>query len=137
MNRKKLLIVDDSRIVLRALSMRLHTEGFQTFTAVDGGEAISTVRREKLDLILLYISFPPDVAHGGGVPWDGFLIMDWLRRMDEGKGIPVIIITGADTAKYEEKCLQAGAFAVLHKPVDNDQLLAAIHEALGQTVAQA
>jgi len=137
MNRKKLLIVDDSRIVLRALSMRLHTEGFQTFTAVDGGEAISTVRREKLDLILLDISFPPDVAHGGGVPWDGFLIMDWLRRMDEGKGIPVIIITGADTAKYEEKCLQAGAFAVLHKPVDNDQLLAAIHEALGQTVAQA
>src|SRR5882724_9124769 len=99
MNRKKILIVDDSRVCSKALSIKLSAHGYDALTAQDGGEAISTVRREKPDLILLDLSFPPDVAHGGGVAWDGFLIMHWLRRIDGAAHIPIIIITGGDPAK--------------------------------------
>jgi CheY-like chemotaxis protein len=95
---KKILIVDDSVIILKALSAKLRANGYQVFTAVDGSEAVSTVRRERPNLILLDINFPPDVAHGGGVAWDGLLIMSWLRRMDEALNTPVIIITGSDSA---------------------------------------
>src|SRR6476646_738516 len=91
-NRKKILVVDDSPIILKTLSMKLKSQGYDVLTAEDGSIAVSTARRERPDLILLDISFPPDVAHGGGVAWDGFLIMDWLRRMDEAKDIPVFII---------------------------------------------
>src|SRR5689334_12871467 len=77
---KKILIVDDSLIILKTLSIKLKAAGYQVFTAVDGSEAVSTVRRERPHLILLDIGFPPDVGHGGGVAWDGFLIMTWLRR---------------------------------------------------------
>jgi CheY-like chemotaxis protein len=83
MNRKKILVVDDSLLILQMMSMKLTANGYDVVTAEDGGTAVSTVRKEKLDLILLDLSFPPDVAHGGGVAWDGFLIMNWLRRRNQ------------------------------------------------------
>src|ERR1041385_2273683 len=89
---KKILIVDDSVLVRKTLGMKLKSSGYDVLEAADGGTAVSTVRRERPDLILLDISFPPDVGHGGGVSWDGFLIMAWLQRMEEAKGIPVFII---------------------------------------------
>jgi CheY-like chemotaxis protein len=130
--KRKILIVDDSVIVLKALSLKLKSKGYDVLTAADGSEAVSTARREKPDLILLDISFPPDVAHGGGVAWDGFLIMDWLRRMDEVKDIPIIIITGGDPVKLKDRSLAAGATAFFHKPLDNDELLGVIRKTLGE-----
>jgi len=88
MDRKTILIVDDDRVVQQALALKLKASGYDVLEAEDGAAAVSTVRRQKPDLILLDISFPPDVAHGGGVPWDGFLILNWLRRLDEGKDVP-------------------------------------------------
>src|SRR5271163_3394835 len=102
MNKKKILIVDDSEVVLRAIRMRLESKGYEVLTALDGAGAVSTARRESPDLILLDLSFPPDVAHGGGVSWDGFVIMQWLRRLDEAKNIPIIVVTGGDPVKYKD-----------------------------------
>ena len=128
--RKKILVVDDDRIILKTLSTKLKTEGFTVLTAEDGSAAVSTARKEKPDLILLDISFPPDVGHGGGVPWDGFLIMNWLRRMDEAKNIPIIMIAGGDPAKHEKHSLDSGAVAFFGKPIDHDRLLDVIRRTL-------
>jgi CheY-like chemotaxis protein len=130
MNSKKILIVDDNLVILKTTSMKLAANGYEVLTAEDGGAAVAAVRREKPDLILLDLSFPPDVAHGGGVAWDGFLIMDWLRRLEEAKGIPIIIITGGDPVKYKDRALAAGATSFFHKPIDNDELLTAIRQTL-------
>jgi len=132
MNRKKILVVDDSPIVLKALSMKLNANGYEVLTADDGAGAVSVARRELPDLILLDISFPPDVAHGGGVPWDGFLIMGWLRRMEELKGIPIIIITGGDPVKFKDRAIAAGASNFFHKPIESDELLTVIRQTLGE-----
>ena len=132
MNRKKILVVDDSPIVLKALSMKLNANGYEVLTADDGAGAVSVARRELPDLILLDISFPPDVAHGGGVPWDGFLIMGWLRRMEELKGIPIIIITGGDPVKFKDRAIAAGASNFFHKPIESDDLLTVIRQTLGE-----
>ncbi len=131
-NRKKILVVDDSFIILKTLSMKLKASGYAVLTASDGAEAVSAVRRERPDLILLDITFPPDVAHGGGVAWDGFLIMDWLRRMDEAKDTPIIIITSGDPAKYKERSFAAGAAGFFQKPINNDELLTTIRQSLGE-----
>jgi CheY-like chemotaxis protein len=134
MNRKKILVVDDNEVILKTLSFKLKANDFDVVTAMDGSEAVGAVRKEKPDAILLDISFPPDVAHGGGVPWDGFRIIQWLRRMDEAKDIPVIIITGGEAAKYKERALAEGAVAFFTKPIDHDALLKVLHEALGKAV---
>jgi CheY-like chemotaxis protein len=133
MNRKKILIVDDSPIIQRTLSMKLEANNFEVLTAEDGASAVSAVRRAKPDLILLDISFPPDVGHGGGVPWDGFLIMGWLRRIEEARDIPTIIISGGEAAKYKDRALAAGAVSFFHKPIDHDELL----KVIGQTLEEA
>ena len=137
MNRKRILIVDDDPVILRSLGIKLNARGYDVITASDGSEAVSTVRTQPPDLILLDLSFPPDVAHGGGVAWDGFLIMAWLKRMEEAANIPIIVITGGDPAEYEEKVKKIGAAAFFHKPIDHDGLFDVISKVLGETVAVA
>ena len=137
MSRKKILVVDDNPVILKTLSMKLTAAGYDVLTAVDGGEAVSLARHERPDLILLDISFPPDVANGGGVPWDGFLIISWLRRLEEAKNIPVIIITGGEPEKYKGRALAAGAANFFHKPIEHEGLLAAIHQTLGDQITAA
>jgi CheY-like chemotaxis protein len=135
MSRKKILVVDDSALILKAMSLKLTANGYDVITAEDGGTAVSAVRTEKPDLILLDLSFPPDVAHGGGVAWDGFLIMTWLQRMDEAKHIPIIVISGSEPAKFKDRALAAGAVNFFHKPIDNDALLTVIRETLEKSGA--
>src|SRR5436190_13715618 len=106
--RKRILVVDDNVVFLKAMSFKLRDHGYEVLTAVDGASAVNTVRRLIPDLILLDLNFPPDVAHGGGVGWNGLLILNWLRRMNEAQHVPVIAITGGDLEKYKAECDAAG-----------------------------
>jgi two-component system alkaline phosphatase synthesis response regulator PhoP len=133
MSGKRILVVDDSKIVLRALTMKLEGSGFEVVTAEDGSAAVSMARRARPDLIILDITFPPDVSFGGGVGWDGFLVMEWLKRIDEAQGIPVIVITGGDPEQYRARALEAGAVRFFTKPIDTEELVASIHETLGSS----
>jgi len=133
-NRKKILLVDDDAIILRTTSMKLQSQGYAVITAMDGAAAIQAVRKEKPDLILLDISFPTD-AGGGSVQWDGFLIMSWLRRIDEARDIPFVVITGGDPAKYEDRSLATGATAFFHKPLDHASLLSLIERTVVEHTA--
>lgn len=135
-NGKKVLIVDDSQIILKTLSNRLRAEGYTVLTSTDGGNAVSTVRKERPDIILLDINFPPDVAHGGGVAWDGFLILNWLRRMDEAVNTPVIVITGEDPSRLKNRFLAAGVSAYYQKPIDCDALVAEMHKLMFPNATQ-
>lgn len=128
MNRKIVLVVDDNAVILKTLSLALKKHDFDVVTALDGSEAVGAVRREKPDIIVLDLSFPPTF---GNVEWDGFRIMQWLKRVEEAKHVPFIIITGGDTAKYKERSLQEGAAAFFQKPVSNDELVATIQKLLG------
>src|SRR6185369_18078638 len=96
MSQKRILVVDDDRIILKTATLALTSAGYAVTTAMDGGTAVEKARTEHPDLIVLDMKFPPDVGHGGGVPWDGFLIMGWLGRMEECKNIPTVLLTGAD-----------------------------------------
>ena len=129
---KRILIVDDNEVILKTVSLKLQGAGYTVVTALDGAEAVASVRREAPDLILLDISFPPDV---GGVEWDGFRIMAWLHRLEAVKKTPVIIITGGEDAKNEERSLAAGAVAYFHKPIDHEDLLKVIRTTLAGTPA--
>ena len=131
MNGKRILIVDDSAVISKTLSLTLTSNGYEVLVAQDGSQAVGIVRREKPDLILLDINLPPDVGHGGGIAWDGFLIIDWVRRIDEAKHIPFIIITGDDPAKFKDRALAAGARGFFTKPINKPELLGAISQILG------
>ena len=125
---KKILVIDDNEIILKTTSMKLQSAGYEVFTALDGSEGVAAVRREKPDLVLLDITFPPDIS---GVSWDGFRIMDWLHRVDETKKIPIIVISGVVEEKNKQRATGAGAVAFFPKPVNFDEMIKVIRETLG------
>jgi len=127
---KKILIVDDDVITLNTLSTKLTNVGYQVVTAVDGSDAIRAMREERPDLILLDMHFPPDVSHGGGVPWDGFTLMKWLSGMEQGQRIPIVLITGSTEPGIRERALASGATGLFEKPIDHVRLLDLVQKAL-------
>jgi len=131
---KKILVVDDNEIILKTTSMKLQSAGYQVFTALDGSEGVSLVRKEKPDLVLLDITFPPDVS---GVSWDGFRIMDWLHRVDETKKIPIIVISGVVDEKNKQRATASGAVAFFPKPVNFDEMIKVIRATLNAEKASA
>lgn len=127
MNKKKILVVDDDAVVIRALSIKLQASGFEVVKATNGADAVNAVRTQRPDLILLDLTFPADP---GSVAWDGFLIMQWLKRVEEAAHVPIIVITSGDREKYESRAIAAGATAFFHKPTSHDALLGLIRQTL-------
>ena len=130
-NAKKILVVDDDEVILKTLSITLSSNGYYVYLASDGAEAVRVVTRERPDLIVLDIIFPVDAANVGGALQDGYFIMQWLRRMGEAEGIPIIIMSGENSPQEKEKSLKAGAVAYFSKPIDHVALLAKIGEVVG------
>lgn len=128
---KKILVVDDNEIVIKTISLKLQGAGYQVFTAMDGAAAVAAARREIPDLILLDLSFPPDVA---GVPWDGFRIMEWFHRLDTARKIPIVVITGSEDPNARQRATTNGAVAFFQKPLEHDYLLKVIRATLGESV---
>jgi CheY-like chemotaxis protein len=128
---KKILVVDDNEIVIKTISLKLQGAGYQVLTAMDGSEAVSIVRRDVPDLILLDLTFPPDTE---GVAWDGFRIMEWFHRLDAVKKIPIIVITGSEDPEARQRATSTGAVAFFQKPLEHDYLLKVIRATLGETV---
>ena len=111
--------------------------GYEVMTAADGSAAVSTARGTKPDLIILDLYYPPDVGHGGGNPWDGFLIVEWIRRMADMSGTRVIFTTAAEPAQYVDRARKAGASGLFQKGPDMSQLLSVVHRLLGEPTAAA
>ena len=130
----RILIADDNIVILKALSIKLKSKGYEVRTAMDGSTAVSCVRRERPDLIILDINFPPDVV---GLGWDGFKVIAWLRRVDEARGTPLIVISGGDATKLKTRAIEEGAIAYFQKPVKNDELLATIKQAIATSAKPA
>ena len=133
---RKILVVDDNPVVLKAFELKLKALGFKVLTATEGATAVSIARSQRPDLVVLDINFPPDVG-SSGLQWDGFNIMQWMHRFKEAAEIPVIIITSGDPAKFKERALAAGAVAFFQKPINNEEFLITVRRVLGQSAAKA
>jgi two-component system cell cycle response regulator DivK len=127
---RKILVVDDNAVVLKAFELKMKSLGFKVLTASDGSSAVSIARQERPDLIVLDINFPPDVG-SSGLQWNGFNIMEWMRRFREVAEIPVIIITSGEPEKYRERALSSGASAFFQKPINHEDFLLAVRRILG------
>jgi len=129
-SRGRILVIDDNPIIQRTMYFALRDKGYTVLMSGDITESLGMVRKEKLDVILLDINFPPDASVGGGGVRDGFWALSWMKRMDEIKDIPIIIISGDDPAVASPRARAAGAAAYLHKPIDKEQMALIIAELL-------
>jgi DNA-binding response OmpR family regulator len=123
-NPADILIVDDDPDMLQALQIRLKANGYAVHCAEDGMGAISEARKHVPDLIVLDLGIPSG---------DGFVVLDTLKGNVDLSSIPVIVLSGRDRRANEERVLHAGARAFLQKPVQSNEFLAVIRQALGET----
>jgi two-component system cell cycle response regulator len=122
MTKKKILIVEDDQDMRRALNVRLRANNYDTAFASDAIQALSIAKKEKPDLLLLDLGLP------GG---DGFVVMERMKNNDSLACLPVIVVSARDPKRNKDRALSAGAQAFFQKPVDNEQLIAAIRHSLG------
>ena len=131
---KKILVVDDDQVVLKAFAIKLKASNYEVLTAKDGSSAVNLVRTQKPDAILLDINFPDDF---GSVPWDGFRIMEWLNRLEGTTKAPIFIISSGDPDKYVARARELGAVGFFRKPVIHEQLVAALERTLNPAAVAA
>jgi DNA-binding response OmpR family regulator len=122
-NSADILVVDDDPDMRQALQIRLRANGYDVHCAEDGIGAISEARKHTPDLIVLDLGIPAG---------DGFVVLDTLRTNIDLSSIPVIVLSGRDRRANEERVLNAGARAFLQKPVQSNDFLAVIRQALDE-----
>lgn len=125
-SKKKILIVDDERDIVRALTIRLRSSGYSPVVAFDGAQGIFMAHKERPKLILLDIRMPAG---------DGFSVAEKLKESRRTSRIPIIFLTGSPERDAEEKARDLGGRYFIRKPYDSEELLDAIKRALGEKPA--
>ena len=112
---KKVLIVDDDMRNIFALAALLDAQGMRITSAENGLDAIRKVETDPaIDIVLMDIMMPE---------MDGMETMRRLRQLPRGKELPLIAVTAKAMKGDREKCIEAGAWDYLSKPVDTAYLL--------------
>jgi len=115
---RKVLVVDDDVRNIFALSSVLERRGMSVLTAGTGREAITMLESTPdLAIVLMDIMMPE---------MDGYETMQVIRQNPSFRRLPIIALTAKAMKGDREKCLEAGASEYLAKPVNTEQLLAAL-----------
>ena len=121
----KILVVDDERSIVEAISYNLRKEGYEVMTAADAQECVAVARRQVPDLVLLDIMLPS----GSG--------LDLCRRLHQhNAALPVLLLTARAA---EADCLlgfDAGADDYVVKPFGFRELVARIRAVLRRSATQ-
>ncbi|HEV2162028.1 MAG TPA: ATP-binding protein [Stellaceae bacterium] len=114
----KVLVADDNAANCKILKKVLEMAGHQAVVVADGEQALASLERDRFDLALLDINMP-DVT--------GYEVAKLYRMSHVGEWrLPIVALTADVTSETERLCREAGMDAVLTKPMEPAQLLAAL-----------
>jgi CheY-like chemotaxis protein len=118
LEKRRALIVDDDMRNIFALATVLDEEGMEVVSANNGREAINIVERDaNIDIVLMDIMMPE---------MDGITTIKEIRKRPRGADLPIIAVTAKAMKGDREKCIAAGAWDYLSKPVDRLHLLSVL-----------
>ena len=111
---KKILSIDDSRMVHMVVTKTLKPLDVEVITAVNGQEGIEKAEAEKPDLIILDSTMPV---------MDGLEALAALKANPVTREIPVIMLTADSTKDDVARARQLGALDNISKPFTGDALI--------------
>lgn len=114
----KLLIIEDDETILEGLNFCLTKEGYDVIAVSSGIEALKTIAKEKINLILLDINLP-DI---NGI--------ELYKKIKEDKDIPTIFLTANDLEPTIVQALDLGADDYITKPFKTRELISRINSVL-------
>ena len=130
MKAKRILVVEDDKLTQKLIADALRSAGYEVDTAHNGATAVKSARENAPDLVTLDIHLAKDSPDDS---WDGFSVASWLRRINEGRPIPIIIVvSGLDPGQNIENAASVGAYTFMPKPVEKKKLLEIVAAAFDQ-----
>ena len=121
---KKILVVDDDRIVLESCKRVLENEGFHVSLVDSAREALELLEIEYFDLLIIDVKMPEH---------DGIYLLEHIKRkwpLDIWPELPVIVMSGYPTPKTIKDGLDRGAADFIPKPFTPDELISSVKKAL-------
>src|SRR5258707_876007 len=118
-DKSRILVVDDEDALRSVLSNELTGAGYEVATAADGDEAMSTVQNKKFDLVLLDMKMPRV---------DGREVLQFIQTPSPSS--QVIILSQFADLKMAVESTKLGAYEVLGKPYDIEQIEQTIQRAI-------
>lgn len=104
----RILLVDDVEDTRELFSMAFVLAGHRTSTASSGAEAIELALKHEFDAVLLDIEMPNV---------NGWRVLEVIRQMPGHERLPVIMISAYHDLDKERRATEAGAYALLRKPI--------------------
>ncbi|MGC8838512.1 MAG: response regulator [Anaerolineae bacterium] len=117
----KILVVDDDPSALKLIGYTLRREGYEVTTAADGMEALTLVRHERFDLIILDIMMPG---------MDGYEVCRRLRANPQTAAVPVIMLTARSMVKDKVSGFRSGTDEYITKPLLPHELVSRVRALL-------
>ncbi len=108
----KILVVEDDKLMLKAIVHNLNNKGYETLTAEDGFRALDMIQKEEIDLIISDIMMP-NIS--------GLALLNLLKQFYYNN-IPVILVSALDKGDIITRSLGLGATDFVTKPIDFDRL---------------
>lgn len=108
-NELHILVVDDDMLARMTAIQCVKQQGHTVSMAEGGAQALEMLRSDKYDLVLLDLLMPD---------MDGLEVLTKIKEDPQLRGIPVIMVSGADEADSIAKCIEMGAAGHLPKPLD-------------------
>jgi DNA-binding response OmpR family regulator len=119
MDRIKILLVDDEYEFVTTLAERMELRNMNVTIAMDGAAALGLIESDPPQVVILDVMMP-----GLG----GLEVLESIKAMDSK--IQVILLTGHSATKDGIRGMQLGAFDYLIKPIDLDELIIKLNEAV-------
>jgi chemosensory pili system protein ChpA (sensor histidine kinase/response regulator) len=117
-----IVVADDSISVRKFVGRMLEKNGYRVKLAADGMEAAELVTQHGCHLVITDLEMPR---------MTGYELMVQLRQSPTTRRIPVMVVTSRAGAKHRDRAMKEGAAAFLTKPVQEDQLIAAVEQLMG------
>ena len=110
---KKILLIDDSEMVLQILGAMIEDVGYELETASDGMQGLEELGENDYDCLITDLNMPV---------MDGYTFIKKVREMEKYSDTPIIIVTTEKEASDKEKGFEVGADIYLVKPVQKEEL---------------
>jgi len=115
-----ILIIDDDSRNIFALGLALKARGYKSISCFGAAEGIALLQKNKDIRVVLMDMMMPDM--------DGYEAIKIINASEELKKTPIIAVTAQAMHGDREKCIEAGAWEYISKPIDIDKLIAVIEK---------